>query len=193
MIVVSCVGRAQESTLVGADGTWSVANSAAVRMRALHADHAEPLYRFLLRLTWGERHVAEDLLQDTMLQAWRHVDRLPDEGEALRRWLFTVARRIAIDAARARKARPTEVGMTDMALLAESVDVTDGVVAVQTVRRALPKLTAAHRAVLIELYFLGSSTDEAAARLGIPEGTVKSRAHYALRALRAAIGPIDAV
>ncbi|MFI6784700.1 sigma-70 family RNA polymerase sigma factor [Micromonospora sp. NPDC050276] len=193
MIEVSHVGRAQDSTLVGADGTWSVANSADMRMQALHAEHAEPLYRFLLRLAWGERHVAEDLLQDTMLQAWRHLDRLPPEGEALRRWLFTVARRIAIDAARARKARPTEVGMTDMALLAESVDLTEGIIATQTVRRALPKLTAAHRAVLIELYFLGSSTDEAAARLGIPEGTVKSRAHYALRALRAAIGPTDAV
>ncbi|MFI6763384.1 sigma-70 family RNA polymerase sigma factor [Micromonospora sp. NPDC050417] len=161
-------------------------------MQALHADHAEPLYRFLLRLTWGERHVAEDLLQDTMLQAWRHLDRLPPESEALRRWLFTVARRIAIDAARARKARPTEVGMPDMTQLPESADVTDGVVATQTVRRALPKLSAAHRAVLIELYFLGRSTDEAAARLGIPEGTVKSRAHYALRALRAAIGSTEA-
>ncbi|MEU7800462.1 sigma-70 family RNA polymerase sigma factor [Micromonospora arborensis] len=178
--------------MVGRDGTWPVVTSAAARMQALHADHAEPLYRFLLRLTWGERHVAEDLLQDTMLQAWRHLDRLPPEGESLRRWLFTVARRIAIDAARARKARPTEVGMADMALLAESTaDITEGVVAVQTVRRALPKLTAAHRAVLIELYFIGRSTDEAAAQLGIPEGTVKSRAHYALRALRAAIGPTD--
>ncbi|RKR86729.1 RNA polymerase sigma-70 factor (ECF subfamily) [Micromonospora pisi] len=193
MLLVPSVGMVQQPTLAGADNAWSADVSAATaRMQALHADHAEPLYRFLLRLTWGERYLAEDLLQDTMLQAWRHLDRLPTEAEALRRWLFTVARRIAIDAARARQARPTEVGVTDMTQLAESTDATEGVVAVQTVRRALPKLTPAHRAVLVELYFLGRSTDEAAARLGIPEGTVKSRAHYALRALRAAIGPTDA-
>lgn len=160
-------------------------------MQALYTEYAGPLYRFLLRLAWGDWRLAEDLLQDTMLQAWRHRDKLPTEQEALRRWLFTVARRIAIDAARARQARPTEVGMNDLEQLAGSADPTEGVVAAQTVRRALPKLTPAHRAVLIELYLLGRSTEEVAARLGIAEGTVKSRAHYALRALRAAIGPID--
>ncbi|WP_432843882.1 sigma factor-like helix-turn-helix DNA-binding protein [Dactylosporangium sp. CA-092794] len=46
-------------------------------------------------------------------------------------------------------------------------------------------------AILIELYFHGHSTDEAALHLGIPDGTVKSRAHYALRSLRAAIGALD--
>lgn len=126
-----------------------------------------------------------------MLQAWRHLDRLPAEGESVRRWLFIVARRIAIDAARARQARPTEVGVIDLTGIPGRSDLVECVVAEQTVRRALPKLSAAHRAVLNELYFQGRSTDEAAARLGIPEGTVKSRAHYALRALRAAIGPTD--
>jgi RNA polymerase sigma-70 factor (ECF subfamily) len=64
-------------------------------------------------------------------------------------------------------------------------------VAAHTVRGALPKLTERHQKVLIEVYLLGHSTEEVSQRLGIPEGTVKSRAHYALRALRAAIGPID--
>ncbi|MEV4757847.1 sigma-70 family RNA polymerase sigma factor [Micromonospora sp. NPDC049559] len=160
-------------------------------MYALHREHVEPLYRFLLRLTLGDRYLAEDLLQETLMQAWRHLDRLPSEREALRRWLFIVARRIAIDAARARRARPTEVGVSDLAQVAGTVDSTDAVVAGQTVRRALRKLTRAHREVLVELYFLGKSTEEVAVRLGIPEGTVKSRAHYALRSLRAAIGPTD--
>ncbi|GIJ26385.1 RNA polymerase sigma factor SigL [Micromonospora qiuiae] len=164
---------------------------ATSRMRALHADYAEDLHRFLLRLSWGDRHLADDLLQETMLQAWRHLDKLPAEREASRRWLFVVARRIAIDAARARQARPVEIGTSDLTRLAGGVDTTEDVVAEQTIRRALPKLTPAHRAVLVELYFLGRSTEEAAARLGIPEGTVKSRAFYALRSLRAAVGRID--
>jgi len=162
-----------------------------VRMHRLYAWNAEPLHRFLLRLTWGDRQLAEDLLQETMLQAWRHIDRLPNNRESIRRWLFIVARRIAIDAARARQARPAEIGVTDLAWFAGAIDVTEDVVTAQTVRSALPKLSAAHRSVLIELYFFGRSTDEAAARLGIPEGTVKSRAHYALQALRAAIGRTD--
>ncbi|MEU4556216.1 sigma-70 family RNA polymerase sigma factor [Micromonospora violae] len=162
-----------------------------VRMRRVYAGNAEPLRRFLLRLCWGDQQLAEDLFQETMLQAWRHIDRLPDNHESIRRWLFIVARRIAIDAARARQARPAEIGVTDLTWYAGTIDVTEDVVTAQTVRSALPKLSAAHRAVLIQLYFYGRSTDETAARLGIPEGTVKSRAHYALQALRAAIGRTD--
>ncbi|MFI7604247.1 sigma-70 family RNA polymerase sigma factor [Micromonospora sp. NPDC049366] len=174
----------------GADGASDTMRPQA-RMRQLYADNAEPLRRFLLRLTWGDKQLAEDLLQETMLQAWRHIERMPSNSESIRRWLFIVARRVAIDAARARQVRPTEVGVTDLAWYGGVVDVTEDVVTAQTVRNALPKLTAAHRSVLIELYFFGRSTEEVATRLGIPEGTVKSRAHYALQALRAAIGRTD--
>jgi RNA polymerase sigma-70 factor (ECF subfamily) len=59
---------------------------------------------------------------------------------------------------------------------------------VQTVRQAMTTLKPEHRGVLIELYYRERSTAEAAARLGIPVGTVKSRTHYALRSLSAAIG-----
>ncbi|GAA2188197.1 sigma-70 family RNA polymerase sigma factor [Micromonospora lupini] len=161
-------------------------------MRDLHGTHADPLRRYLIRLTLGEPHLAEDLLQETMLRAWRHRAHLPTDHEGLRRWLFTVAKRIAIDALRAKQARPTEIGTADVSLLSAASSAMDDVVsAVQTVRQAMPKLTPAHRAVLIELYLLGRSVEEAAVQLGIPEGTVKSRAHYALRSLRDVIGPID--
>jgi RNA polymerase sigma-70 factor (ECF subfamily) len=52
---------------------------------------------------------------------------------------------------------------------------------------ALLGLSPEHRAVLVECYFRGASVAEAAQRLGIPPGTVKSRTHYALRALRLAL------
>ncbi|HWS31769.1 MAG TPA: sigma-70 family RNA polymerase sigma factor [Actinoplanes sp.] len=162
------------------------------RMRDLHETHAEALLRFLLKLCLGEKPLAEDLLQETMMRAWRNIDGIAEDRETQRRWLFTVARRVAIDAARARKVRPTEVCVLDLTRMpADEGDQAESVIAVRTVRTAMPKISAEHRTVLIGLYFRGLSTGEIAARLGIPEGTVKSRAHYALRALRNAIGPLD--
>jgi RNA polymerase sigma-70 factor (ECF subfamily) len=159
-------------------------------MRALHDEHSPPLLRFLLRLSLGERQLAEDLLQETMLRAWRSIDSIAEDLETQRRWLFTVARRVAIDAARARQARPAEVGSLDLNRMPASGDAVEGVVAVHLVREALPKISEEHRTVLVALYFRGLSTGEIAAALGIPEGTVKSRVHYALRAMRAVIGPV---
>ncbi|GIJ49556.1 RNA polymerase sigma factor [Virgisporangium aliadipatigenens] len=158
------------------------------RMRALHDTHAAPLLRYLLRLTLGDRELAEDLLQEVLLRAWRNIHDLPAEGEGLRPWLYTVARNAAIDAARARQARPSEVHLTDITRLPATGDAVERMVAVQTVRSSLPALTPEHRSVLVELYYRGSTTAEAAERLGIPEGTVKSRTFYALRALGIAIG-----
>ncbi|MET7394097.1 sigma-70 family RNA polymerase sigma factor [Dactylosporangium sp. NPDC005572] len=160
-------------------------------MGALYAAHADPLLRFLMRLTLGARHLAEDLLQETMMRAWRSIENLPGDPEDQRRWLFTVARRIAIDAARARKARPAEVGTIDIGRLPAETDGVERVVAAHIVHEALPKLKPEQRTVLVDLYFRGLSTSELARRLGIPEGTVKSRAHNGLRSLRAIVGPMD--
>jgi RNA polymerase sigma-70 factor (ECF subfamily) len=56
-----------------------------------------------------------------------------------------------------------------------------------SLRRAVHDLSESHRVVISELYFHGRSTHETADRLGVPVGTVKSRAHYALRTLREAV------
>ena len=66
-------------------------------MRALYAEHAEPLLAFVLRLTRGDRQRAEDIVQETLLRAWRNADLLRDwQQTSPRPWLVTVARRIAI-------------------------------------------------------------------------------------------------
>ncbi len=163
------------------------------RMRALHTTHAPSLLKYLLRLTTGERELAEDLLQETMLRAWRSLDDVPADHESQRRWLFTVARRNAIDAARARQVRPREVAADDMTQIPAEDKAIDEVVAAHTVRRVLHRLTDDHLTVVIGLYYRGLSTTEMARQLGVPEGTVKSRTHYALRTLRGAIGRIDRV
>ncbi|WP_051799315.1 sigma-70 family RNA polymerase sigma factor [Catenuloplanes japonicus] len=161
------------------------------RMRLIHEAHAGPVLRFLTKLTLGDQDLAEDLLQEAMLRAWRNLDVLPMDTAAVAPWLFTVARNVAIDAARARKARPSEVVLPDISRLPEPVDAMEGMVAEHIVRKALGQLSSEHRAVLIEVYFRGASTAEAAARLGIPEGTVKSRAYYAVRSMRAAVGSAE--
>src|SRR6185369_12797073 len=67
-------------------------------LRHLYADHAGPLLGFVLRLTNGDRQRAEDIVQETILRAWRNAHKLNAHGErSLRPWLVTVARRIAID------------------------------------------------------------------------------------------------
>ncbi|WP_329138375.1 sigma-70 family RNA polymerase sigma factor [Streptomyces sp. NBC_01476] len=159
------------------------------RMRELYEVNAAPVFRTLLRWTRGDRQAAEDLVQETMLRAWKNLDVLHDDGpEAARPWLLTVSRRLAIDSHRATSARPTEVeddALEDMALTADPFE---KVLDRQVLRDALACLSAMHREVLTHVYILHQSVRQAAEALGIPEGTVKSRTHKAVRALRDALG-----
>ncbi|GIG03093.1 sigma-70 family RNA polymerase sigma factor [Catellatospora citrea] len=161
------------------------------RMQDIWVTYADPLLRFLRRLNPGREHVAEDLLQETLLRAWRNLDKLSDNIDEVAPWLYTVARRVAIDSARARQARPVEISLVDADQEPVVADVFDRVVSAQLIREALPRLTPEHRNVLIELYLRQHSTSETALRLSIPEGTVKSRAYYALRALNALLDRVD--
>jgi RNA polymerase sigma-70 factor (ECF subfamily) len=150
--------------------------------------HGRPLYRYLLRITFGDRLKAEDLLQETLFRAWRFLQANTTDVECLRPWLYTIAKRVAIDADRARQARPTEVTIAEAESLPSGHDDIERILVVLTMRRALMSLTEDHRQVLVEIYYHGRSAREAAEVLGIPEGTAKSRAFYALRALAAAAG-----
>jgi RNA polymerase sigma-70 factor (ECF subfamily) len=152
-------------------------------IRALHAEHGDALFAHALRLCDGDRQRAEDLVQETLLRAWRHPEALdPDRGSA-RAWLFTTARHLAIDAWRRRSVRIGEV-VTSEPPEPTALDETDRAVEAWTIAEALAQLSAPHREVLVECFYRGRSVAEAAATLGIPPGTVKSRTHYAVRALR---------
>lgn len=164
-----------------------VASADAERLRILYADHAGPLLGYVLKLTNGDRAQAEDVVQETFLRAWQHAEAFaPDRGSP-RAWLCTVARHLVVDAARARRARPKEVGEEALNLAATAVeDDHDQILLGWEVAEAMSTLSPDHRAVLRETYFKGCSVAEAAETLGIPAGTVKSRTYYALRALRQA-------
>ncbi|WP_432843856.1 sigma-70 family RNA polymerase sigma factor [Dactylosporangium sp. CA-092794] len=169
------------------------ADAAADRlMREIYRVHVPALMLYLLRLNLDNESVAEDIMQETIVRAWKHMDQLLAAPQSVRPWLFTVARNKAIDLARARRARPVEPSDTDFSRVAMPGDAVDRMLTSATVRRALHSLSPEHRTVIAELYFRGSTLAEAAARIGVPTGTVKSRAHYALVALRRAIGSVDA-
>lgn len=155
-------------------------------LRTLHDEHAHALWSYVVRLTGGDRAKAQDVVQETLLRAWRTPSVLDQTKGSPRGWLYTVARRIVIDEWRSARIRPEVV--TDELPEPRSTGISD-VVGDQTVDRelvvaALRTLSPEHRDVILECYFRGSSVAEAAQTLGIPPGTVKSRTHYALRALR---------
>jgi len=153
-------------------------------LRALYAEHAGPLLRYCLHLTSGDRQRAEDIVQETLLRAWMHPDAIANRPA--RPWLFAVARNLAVDAFRARRARPHEVGEDALELVA-SPDEAERALESWAVADAVRALRPDHRRVLLETYYRGKSVAEAAIALGVPAGTVKSRTFYALRALKLAL------
>lgn len=156
-------------------------------LRALFEEHGQALLGYALRLSGGAREEAEDIVQETMLRAWRHPEALAERRGPLRPWLFTVARRIAIDVDRRRRARAPEVGDADLAVVASPAEDIEHALESWLVAEALASLSPAHREVLVETFFRDRSVADAARVLGVPVGTVKSRTHYALQALRLAL------
>lgn len=155
-------------------------------IRSLYEEHGRALLAYAIRLT-GDRAAAEDVVQETLIRAWRHIEALADDKGPVRRWLFTVERNIITDRYRARAARPTEVAESPAHTQVER-DHADQVVDSVAVLEAMDHLSVDHRNVLVEIYFHDRSVAETATRLGLPPGTVKSRSHYALKALRAVLG-----
>ncbi|MEE1742705.1 sigma-70 family RNA polymerase sigma factor [Streptomyces sp. BE147] len=149
----------------------------------LQREHGPALFHFLLGLTFGDRQRAEDLLQETLVRAWQHPEAFDAPFDSMRPWLFTVGRRLAIDARRSRGARPVEVSDAVLESAPAPQDTADSAVRALDVREAVRTLSAEHRAVLVQIYFRGLSVGETAKVLGIPPGTVKSRSYYALRLL----------
>jgi RNA polymerase sigma-70 factor (ECF subfamily) len=150
---------------------------------ALYREYHRPLLSLIVRQTGGDRQWAEDVVQETMIRAWRSMDQLDSESGTLMPWLATVARRIVIDDRRRRGSRPAEAGEAALETV-PSADATESLLRTVVVTEALKELSPAHREVLNETVLRDRTVNEAAEALGIPVGTVKSRVYYAMRALR---------
>ena len=160
----------------------SPADHEAALMKALYDEHAAALWRYALRLT-GDRTRAEDVVQETLLRAWQHPEVVGDTQRSARGWLFTVARNMIIDESRSARAR-SEVHTADGVPEQAGPDEVNRTLDRMLIAEAMVALSDEHRAVIDRSYYRGWTTAQIAADLGIAEGTVKSRLHYAVRALR---------
>src|ERR1700722_19373499 len=160
--------------------------------RSLYAEHRQALLRLAATLTGGDRRCAEDLVQETMLRAWTHRANLDIQYRSPRPWLITVVRHLAVDAHRARRARPPETQLDNDLALASGQQA-DASIDGAGVRAAIAALPGPQRQVLTEIYYRDRSLAETARILQIPPGTVKSRTFYGLRALRRVLAAHDAL
>ncbi|WP_285597535.1 sigma-70 family RNA polymerase sigma factor [Kineosporia sp. NBRC 101731] len=153
---------------------------------ALVAEHSRAMLAYVESVI-NDHHLAEDIVQETLIRAWRHAGVLDAARGSVRGWLLTVARNLAIDRIRSASARHESVGTDHRPEpLTGQVhpDHADQVVAVQITDELLRHLSAEHRDVIRYTCLNGLTARETALALGIPVGTVKSRRHYALSVLR---------
>jgi RNA polymerase sigma-70 factor, ECF subfamily len=153
-------------------------------VQKLYDEHAAALWRYAMRLT-GDQARAEDVVQETLLRAWQHPEVTDDAERSARAWLFTVARNMIIDERRSSRFR-NEVSSSAGSAAPEqaSPDEVNAALDRLLIGDALAQLSPDHRAVVRRSYYLGWTTAQIADDLGIAEGTVKSRLHYAMRAMR---------
>ena len=148
-------------------------------VRDAYSAHAGELYGFALR-SLEDPGLAEEAVQDTFLRAWRAADRFDPELGSLRTWLFAILRNVVIDLGRARAARPRVTAD----LPEQGHEPFEDMLLTWQVEEALRRIGEQHRRVLVETYLRGRPYLEVANELGVPEGTIKSRVYYGLRALR---------
>lgn len=148
-------------------------------VREAYAAHSGELYGFAMR-SLGDSGLAEEAVQETFVRAWRAGERFDPEIGSLRTWLFAILRNVVIDLSRARAARPrvAEGGIEP------AVEPLEQALLAWQVEEAMRRIGEDHRRVLLETHFRGRPYNEVAAELGVPEGTVKSRVYYGLKALR---------
>ena len=143
-----------------------------------------PLLYYVIKIT-GSRDSALDVLQEVWVRAFRGIRKLKDPG-AVRPWLYSIAHGISVDHLRRMSVRTdNEVTGIEIADVASEETFTPDDAA--AVHRALDELQPVHREVLVLFFLEEFSIAEISEATRCPEGTVKSRLHYAKKALRTII------
>jgi RNA polymerase sigma-70 factor (ECF subfamily) len=149
------------------------------RFEDLVAGHRDTLYRYAYWIS-GDPTVAEDLVQDTLIRAWKSIDSLKDAGAA-RGWLLTILRRE--NARRFERKRPAESEIPTEELPANRMDYDTSTEAF-VLRRALEQLPEEYREPLLLQVIYGYSQKEIADHLGITVGGAGTRLFRARERLR---------
>jgi RNA polymerase sigma-70 factor, ECF subfamily len=134
----------------------------------------------------GDIHRADDLVQDTLLKAWDHLDSYQEDTN-LRAWLFTILRNTYFSQWRQRRREVEDRDGSKVAQLSVHPD-QQGHLDMQDFRRALNMLPADQREALVLVGAAGFSYEEAAAVSGCAVGTIKSRVNRARRKLTELLG-----
>ena len=149
------------------------------RLAAEHVDRLVVVARLILR----DRDLADDAVQEALVRCWRYLPTLRNV-DRFEGWLHRILMRAITDETKRR--RRTEVSIDAV----EEPATGDGLATIadrEQLDRGFQTLSIDHRAVVVLHHYVGLTIAESAAALGIPEGTAKSRYHYAMSALRAAI------
>jgi len=153
--------------------------------------HFGPRIRAWLRRGAGDAGQADEVLQEVFAAVWRKAHLYDSRRATAAAWIFAIARNRRIDALR--RARRPEFDPEDPAFRPDPLPDAEQAIAAQqrtdAVRAAIAALSAEQQEVLRLSFYEGESYAAIAMRLGIPLGTVKSRARLAFRRLRAEIGP----
>jgi RNA polymerase sigma-70 factor, ECF subfamily len=158
----------------------------------LYRRYAKRIYGLGLHLL-GDSGLAEDLVQETFVRLWRSSPRFDPDRGSVKTFVFTLARRAAVDLWRRRRGRELPAATAHGPEPARDDDSFDELLLSLELRDALDELTANHREVL-ELHYRADLTQQQIAdRLGIPLGTVKTRTYHALRALKRQLEERDLV
>lgn len=138
----------------------------------------------IARLILRDTDLAEDAVQDALVNAWRRLPTLrdPDRFDA---WMHRLLVNASLDAGRALGRSTAEVRL--IRPTSDAVDMTTSVADRDQLERGFRHLKPAQRAALVLHYYLGLPTEEVADVLGVPVGTAKSRIHYGTEVLRAAL------
>jgi RNA polymerase sigma-70 factor (ECF subfamily) len=161
--------------------------------REAMVDYIPSLRAFAISLA-RDRSLADDIVQDTLIKAWRNIDKYVP-GTNLQAWLFTILRNTFYSFLRKRRHEVEDPDGVHAAKLSVAPD-HDSKLAFGDFMRAFDRLSPEHREVLVLVGASGFSTAEAAEMMGVAEGTVKSRANRArlrLAELMRLSGPLDAI
>ncbi|MEJ7634275.1 RNA polymerase sigma factor [Aeromicrobium sp.] len=156
--------------------------------RECYDRHGGELYRFALARL-GDSATAQDVVQETIVRAWRAAERFDPSRASLRTWLYAIAKNVISDHLASRsRALALAADLTENQEEGAMHDHADAVADADLVRRALGSISSDQRTAIVETYLLGRPYVEVAHELGVSVSTLRSRVFYGLKHLRLAMG-----